>query len=387
MKDLLNTCAIMKQRIFLLIFIISGLATGSYGNSFIALDDTIQAIRLDELLEKGDSYDKQFDTYHAFLCYDAALQLDSASYIVRKVSQIQYKRGYYRACIQTLEKLDSDSVTHQDMKLKYNCFSNLNIADSALYWGKTIAETYPYDSDIIVKLAHHYNTVEQPDSALYYTQHYKEKDSTNIFVNRQQAFAFYQKGEYPEALNEYRKLLLMNDKTASAYYYTGLCYAKCDSLKLAYDNLLESAKLHHFNHPHVLSQLGLVCIELGITQDGIEYIQSAISLLQPDDNLMFTLKNSVATGYFKRCKYAECAQCLKECMEHNDSSVYTLYRLAQVYGLMKNTSLENRYYQEFIKKAEEKEDVHESLKDIIESARKRVKDIKEENFFKGQIEQ
>lgn len=383
MKDL----SIIKQRIFLLIFIVSGLSTRSYGNSFIVLDDTLHSIRLNELLEKGDFYDKQFDTYHASLCYDAALRLDSVSYIVRKVAQAQYKRGYYRACIQTLEKLDSDSIIHQDMKLRYNCFSNLDIVDSALYWGKTIAAAYPYDSDIIVKLAHHYNTVEQPDSALYYTQHYKENDSTNVFVNRQQAFAFYQKGKYTEALNEYRKLLLLNDKTGSVYYYAGLCYAKCDSLELAYDNLLESAKLHNFNHPHVLSQLGIVCIELGITQDGIGYIQNAISLLQPDDNLMFTLKNSVATGYFKRHKYAECAQYLKECMEHNDSSVYTLYRLAQVYGLMKNTSLEDKYYQKFIRKAEEKEEIHESLKSLIERARKRVKDIKEENFFKGQIEQ
>lgn len=374
----------MKQRLFLLIFILFGQAAGSYADSFTALHDTVQTVRL--LLEKGDAYDKQFDTYHALLCYDAALQQDSASHIVRKVAQAQYKRGYYQACIQTLERLDRDSVAHQDMKLRYNCFSNLNIVDSALYWGKTIAEKYPYDSDIIVKLAHHYNTVEQPDSALYYTQNYMIKDSTNIFVNRQQAFATFQKGEYSEALHEYLKLLSLNDHTASVYYYTGLCYARCDSLEQAYNNLLKSAELHQFKHPHVLSQLGIVCIELGITQDGIEYIQSAISLLQPSDKLMFTLKNTLATGYFKKRKYAECAQYLKECMAHDKSSVYTAYRLAQVYGLMNNSALESRYYQEFIRKAEEKEDVHESLKNLIESARKRVREIKEENFFKGQIE-
>lgn len=377
----------MKQWVLYLILIISGLAINSYGNTFIILDDSFKTARLCELLEKGDDYDRKYDTYNAFLCYDAALQLDSSSHIVRKVAMSQYKRGYYHACAQILGKLNRDSINHQDMRLKYNCFSNLEIVDSALYWGKTIAEKYPYDSDIIVKLAHHYNSVEQPDSALYYTQNYREKDSTNIFVNRQQAFAFYQKGKYSEAQNEYRKLLSLNDKTASVYYYMGLCYAKCDSMGLAYDNLLEAAKLYQFNQPHILSQLGIVCIDLGMSEEGIVYIQKAISLLQPKDNLMFTLTNSIANGYFKKHKYAECVKYLKESMKYNEGSIYTLYRLAQVYGLMGNTAQENRYYQEFIKKAESKEKVRESLKNLIEYAKDRVRNIKEENFFKGQIDQ
>lgn len=365
---------------------IVGLVSEGYGNTLISLDDSLKAARLHELLEKGDEYDQQFDTYHAFLCYDAALRLDSSSHVVRKAALSQYKRGYYQTCAQILGKLDSDSLNHQDMKLKYNCFLNLEMADSALCLGKTIAEKYPYDSDIIVKLANHYNFAGQPDSALYYTRNYREKDSTDIFVNRQQAFALYLKGKYSEALNEYRHLLSLSDKTASLYYYMGLCYTKCDSLGRAYDNLLESAKLSKFNQPYILSQLGIVCIDVGMAEDGIEYLQKAISLLRPDDDLMFTLTNSIANGYFKKHKYAECVKYLKESMEYNEESIYGLYRLAQAYGLMKDTAQENRYYQEFIKKAESKADVSESLENLIESAKNRVREIEEGDVFKEQID-
>lgn len=56
----------MKQRVLYLILIISGLAIKSYGNTFITLDDSLKTTRLCELLEKGDDYDRQYDTYHAF---------------------------------------------------------------------------------------------------------------------------------------------------------------------------------------------------------------------------------------------------------------------------------------------------------------------------------
>ncbi|MCD8310649.1 MAG: hypothetical protein LUB83_05495 [Prevotellaceae bacterium] len=348
--------------------------------------DSIQTARLHELVKQGDAYDSQYDTYHAFLCYQAALQLDSTSSIVRKVAQVQYKRGYYRDCIKALEMLHVDSINHQDMKLRYNCYANLDEGSKAVYWGKRMAEEYPYDSEIIVGLAHHYNNAEQPDSALYYTRRYNRNDSTNIFVNRQEAFALYQQGAYTEALTAYRKLLALADSTASLYYYTGLCYAQCDSLELAYKSLLQSAKMEDFGHPHVLSQLGIVTIGLGFVDEGIDYLQKAISLLLPDDQLMYTLTSTIANGYFKWRKYADCAAYLKKSMEYKDNSAYTLFRLGQVYGLMNDTSQESSYYQAFIERAEADEEAREGYEELIENARKRIKEIKEEKFFKGETD-
>lgn len=369
----------MRLKVFFLALSVMGLIANVYGKYAEPLD----TLSLKELLNKGEEYEKQYDTYHALLCYEAALSLDSTLNSVRKVAQCQYKRGLYRGCIRTLAVLDEDSVSHQDMKLRYNCYSNLDSKDSAVYWGNAIAEKYPYDSEVIARMASFYNTAELPDSALRYTQRYKERDSTNVFVNRQQAFAYYQKGAYADALDEYRQLLSMKDDASSVYYYAGLCYAKCDSVAQAYDLLLKAARLQEFSNPHVVSQLGVVCIDYGLPDEGIGYIQKAISLFKPNAQLMFTLTNTLASAYFKKYKYAECVQYLKEALEYNDASVYTLYKLAQVYGVMENTAQEKIYYRRFVEKAEKKEEVRVSLNRLIESAKERIKEIQEEEFFKG----
>lgn len=379
MKLRLATKGFMREKALFLVLCAMGLTANVYGKH-AAPPDTLS---LRELLSKGEEYEKQYDTYHALLCYEAALRLDSALSTVRKVAQCRYKRGHYRDCIRTLAVLDKDSVNHQDMRMRYNCYSSLDSRDSAVYWGNAISESYPYDSEVIARMASHYNAMELPDSALRYTQRYKERDSTNIFVNRQQAFAFYQKGAYADALDEYRKLLSMKDDEASVYYYAGLCYAKCDSVEQAYDHLLKAARLQEFNNPHVVSQLGVVCIDYGLPDEGIAYIQKAMSLFKPNEQLMFTLTNTLAGAYFKKHKYDECVQYLKEALAYNENSVYTLYKLAQVYGVMENTPLESTYYRRFVEKAEKKEDVRVSLSKFIESAKERIKEIREEEFFQG----
>lgn len=344
--------------------------------------DSIRQSSQQLLLQKGDSCEQQYDTYHALHYYEAAMQLCATPATIRKVAYCQYKRGHFEECIRLLERVEQDSIDHRDMKTKYNCYDNLALKDSALYWGNRLLERYPNDDDMVAKLAHYYNEALLPDSALRYTESYRQTDSTNIFVNRQHAFAYYQKGEFGNALAEYRKLLELNDRTASVYYYAGLCYAKCDSIGEAYDCLLEAARQHHFNHPHVLAQLGIVSIEASIPE-GIEYVQKAIELLQPDDLLMFTLNNAIANGYLKRLKFEPCIRYLKTCLQYNPNHTYTLYKLAQAYGYMKDTAHEKLYYQKFIEQAEQKKQVSDSMGALIVEARMRVKKIKEEDFFKG----
>lgn len=355
------------------------LGTGSLGKT-LASDSIPQSAQWENLLHKGDSCELLSDTYHALQYYQEALALLPLPPAIRKTAQCQYNRGHYEDCLRTLDLLRKDSIGHQDMKLQYNCYINLNHKDSILSLGNDILEKYPYDSKVTETLAQYYNTSELPDSALHYTQKYKQKDSTNIFVNRQQAFAFYQKQEYARALEEYRQLVALNDSSTSTIYYSGLCYAQCDSLLPAYKCLLKAAERHKFNHPNILSQLGIVCVEIGIPS-GVEYLQKAIELIKPEDKLLFNLTNTLAEGYLKIRKYDECVKCLKECQTYDSSTPNTVFRLAQAYGLMGNTKMEKQAYQQFIRMAEQEKDSGSSWNTLIEDAKRRIRMIQEEEFF------
>ena len=207
-------------------------------------------------------------------------------------------------------------------------------------------------------------------------------DSTNVFINRQRAFSFYLKNEYEKALSLYRKLLFSQDNSGETYYYTGVCYAKIDSLNQAYDNLVKANQKKREN-PYILSQLGLIGIKIGFKDEGIKYIQKAITLLQPDTTLMFALNEAVSDAYFSRHKYRESICYLNRCLEIVPSSLFSIYKIARIYGILKDTKKEKLYYQRFVNSVDLSDNgVTEVIKRSYKEAQNRLQAIKEEEFFK-----
>ena len=253
--------------------------------------------------------------------------------------------------------------------------------------GKRIVDEYPFDSEIIASLASTYNMQEEPDSALSVTEKYVSNDSTNIFINRQRAFSYYLKKEYEKALTLYQKLLQAQDNSSETYYYAGLCYAQMDSLNQAYDNLVQANHIKEKN-PYILSQLGLIGIKLGFKDDGIKYIQEAMTLLQPDTTLMFTLNDAISDAYFSRHKYQESIYYLNQCLDIDPSSLFSIYKIARTYGILKDSKNEKAYYLRFINSVDSmKNEVTETMKRLYKEAQNRLQAIKEEEFFKYGIPQ
>lgn len=332
----------------------------------------------------GDSLENKYNYQEALKWYTKSYDLDSNLCSVRRIAQCFMKRGEYEQSKHYLNLIPLDSLTHSDLRFKYNLYMKVSEIDSAFILGKEILNKYPYDGDILSSLASNYNKNEMPDSALYLINNYRLNDSTNIFVNRQLAFSYYLKKEYSKALKEYNNLLSLNDASVQTYYYLGLCYAELDSLNQAYDNLYIANEKEKDN-PYILSQLGLVSIKVGFKDDGVKYIQDAISLYMPDNNLLFGLYDAISDAYFSRRKYYDCIENLKKCIELNPSYLYTYYKIAQTYGLAKNLKNEKKYYTEFLKRAKEANEISKTMNLFIDEAERRLKYIKEDEFFKNGI--
>lgn len=329
----------------------------------------------------GDSLENRYNYKEALEWYKKSYDLNQNLNSVRRIAQCLMKRGQYEQSMCYFNLIPSDSLIHSDFRFKYNLYTKISNVDSLFVLGKEILNKYPYDGDILANLTSMYNKMEMPDSALYYINQYILNDSTNIFVNRQLAFSYFLKKEYLNALNVYNKLQSLHDVNAQTYYYSGLCYAQLDSLNQAYDNLYMANEKEKEN-PVILSQLGLISVKLGFKEDGIKYIEDAISLYMPDDNLMFNLYDAVSDAYFSRHKYNDCIEGLNRCLQLNSSYFYTYYKIARTYGAMKDRKKEKLYYNKFIKMVESSSEVSETMKYFVDEAKRRLEHIKEDEFFR-----
>lgn len=341
-------------------------------------------IEIQTLVKEADSCRMSNNLYRALKLYEEAYQREASTETLRAIIQCHYERGSYQRCIDLYRNVSPDSLTVKDLKMKFFCFSNIAQADSTVHYGQLANSADPYDCKIVSKLAHHYNTIQLPDTALHIADRYCRIDSTNVFVNRQKAHALYLIGDYPKALHEYRRLKHWGDRNESTLYYLALCYAKTDSLYLAYENLNEAAKLNNYENPSILSQLGTVAVELGIIGEGIGYIEKSIELMQPDGKLLFSLTNTMAEGCFKWGKYEKSISYMKQSLKYPDSNVYVYYRIAQAYGMMKKLKEEQEYYQIFVDKAQKEPSPSPIMKECIEYAQYRILKITETLFFQGE---
>lgn len=333
---------------------------------------------------KGDSLEYEYKYFEALQYYKASYEINHNLNALRRIMHCLIKRGQYTEAKQYFTLIPLDSITHSDLRLKFNIYSKTSSRDSLLKIGKEILNRYPYDAGILSNLASFYNEQQIPDSALYYIDKFITTDSTNIFVNRQLAFSFYLKKQYKEALKIYNRLLSLEDLNAQTYYYAGVCYAQLDSLNLAFD-MLTIANDKEVANPVILSQLGMTCNKLGFKDDGIKYMQDAISLYMPDKTLLFSLYDTISDAYFSRRKYYDCIENLKKCIELNPSYLYTYYKIARTYGLAKNLKNEKKYYTEFLKKAKESNEINKTMNLFINEAERRLRCIKEDDFFKKGI--
>ena len=371
---------LMRPRIILLSHLLIALCLSSM--SAQAEDNTSD---IKSLVYEADSCRQSNDLYRALKLYEEAYAQDSSALLMRRIIQCHYDRGGYQRCIALYSSISPDSIVTSDLKMKFLCFSNIALMDSAIHYGRMANIADPHDCKIVSKLASHYNKTQQPDTALHITSLYCQYDSTNVFVNRQKAHSLYLMEDYEGALHEYKKLKRNEDINESTLYYLALCYAKSDSLYQAYENYKAAAEIGHYENPHIMAQLGIVATELGLAIEGVEYIEQSIKMMQPDEKLMYALTKTLGKGYFDCRQYDKAITCMKQSLKYPDSDLYTYYRIAQAYGMKKEPKSEREYYQKFVDKAQKDPSPSSTLKERIEYANERINKITETLFFQGEL--
>ena len=165
----------------------------------------------------------------------------------------------------TLAKKDSSATV---LRLMAESMEGLNMPIESMLCYISIIRKYPSDYLSVARLGSILNTMQDYEGAIALTEGYRQMDSTNVKVNRQNALAYCLHKNYPMAIKRYQDLTSQGDSTLLTCYYLGVSYYATKEYFKARDWLLK-AKSRQSPSANLLYYLGRSCSKTLWKQDGL----------------------------------------------------------------------------------------------------------------------
>lgn len=269
--------------------------------------------------------------------------------------------------------------------------------DAALGCYHVIQDKYPDDYLAAAKLGQIYNAMQFYEYAIEATEKYREADTTNVVVNRQNAQAYCLSGDYPMAIKRYEYLVGQRDSSFHTYYYLGVSYYATEKFYEAHD-MLEIARKYDPENVNLLYYLGRACAKTSWKKQGIEYLETAIDLSLPKDSAMTRLYKGLRDCCRLGREPAKSIQAAKDQYKYDKTNHKLLYDIAIDYLFMKDNKNATHYLEVFLKtrpkdtketaieinkKGEVEVNMEYYYRSAMETLKKLKQKAKEEDFFKN----
>lgn len=315
-------------------------------------------------------------------------------YISLLLTQQKYQDALGESSLMT--ENDSSAIV---LHLQAQSFEGMNEPLPAAGCYYVIQEKYPDDYLAAAKLGAINIGGSYFDEAIEATEKYRQIDSTNIAVNRQNALAYCLKKEYDKAIQRYEYLISQGDSSFHTCYYLGISYYAAEQYYEAHD-LLEAARKYEPENINLLYYLGRACAKTSWKKQGVEYLEKAINLTVPQDSTMKRLYIGMADCYKLAEMPKEQIESIRERYRKYDKQNHKLlYDIAYIYFYwLKDKKNAERYLEAFLKtrpkeekeentKLNEKGELVLDINNYYNAATNWLKDIqskdKVENFFMG----
>lgn len=154
-------------------------------------------------------------------------------------------------------------------------------------------------------------------------------------------------------------------------YDLGRCYYIADELPItAYKLMFKAAEIKEFKDGNSLTQLGYICIDIGLYEKGAYYLKLAEDAFMPSQKLISSMYGNMEKGFVQCSKYDKAIDTLKRHLTSVPTAYYVYYKLAQVYKLKKDFDNEAFYLHEFLKHSSTDD---KNVNSMREMANKRLK--------------
>ena len=272
----------------------------------------------------------------------------------------KYVRIQYINLLKSLQKFrdalgESSLMTEKDssaiaLHLQAQSFEGMGEPLPAAGCYYNIQEKYPSDYLAAAKLGAINIAGSYFDEAIEATEKYRQIDTTNIAVNRQNALAYCLKQDYPTAIRRYQYLVNQGDSSFHTCYYLGISYYAIERYYEAHD-FLEAARKYDPENVNLLYYLGRACAKTSWKKQGVEYLEQAINLSIPKDSSMTRLYIGMTDCYKMAQMYKEQLASMKERYQKYDRQNHKiLYDMAHLsFSALKDKKSTERYLEAFLK--------------------------------------
>lgn len=282
--------------------------------------------------------------------YEHALDLNPENkyvriqYISLLLSQQKFSEALGESSLMT-EKDSSAIVLH----LQAQSFEGMGELLPAAGCYYNIQAKYPDDYLAASKLGALNISGSYFDEAIEATEKYRQIDSTNISVNRQNALAYCLKQDYPTAIQRYEYLVSQGDSSFHTCYYLGISYYAAEKYYEAHDfwkspvNMIPTISISFITSVAPVPKLP--------GKRGRRLSGKAIDLSIPKDSSMTRLYIGMTDCYKMAQMYKEQIASIKERYQRYDKQNHKLlYDMAYIYFYdLKDKKNAERYLEAFLK--------------------------------------
>lgn len=348
-------------------------------------------LELGECSKLAGKFNESLKYYEDFLKLNPEHTYAQTQYINLLFMLDKYRQAK-KACEEALA-VDSSTIY---LKLMAQCNEGLLEPLSARDCYEKVIIREPEDFFSVSKLAGIYIQTDDVPKAIDLTEEFRKRDSTNIYVNRQNAQAYCLLGEYDKAIERYEKILSLGDSTRLTTYYAGMSYFAKEFYFEAHD-CLEVALKYDPKNVNILYYLGRACAKTSWKEKGVEYMKMALEYTIPTDENLGKLYAGLAECYQRNREWKNYVSTMLTQRKYEPNKHALLYRIGAAYqDLLKDDKNAERYLEMYLKT--KPQDLDESVtmegntivvddKTTYKVAERRLSDIRKERFFKEGIKE
>lgn len=337
-------------------------------------------------------------------CYAKAVALSPENKFFRQqhIRTLLASENYEAARDASYGWLERDTVSTIGYKFLGMAYEGLGKTDPEAKINAFLAYNTAYNKDsldaqTVALIASIFNHNEQFFDAVAITETYRLTDSVNVDVNRQNAKAYCMLKDYDKAVNRYEVLKTLGDQSFTTLYYLGISYYGQEWFYGAQENLALAYKKNPTD-VNLLYYLAKSCARTSWKEEGINYMKKAIEqteeMTEEMDSVVVRLYEGLVDCYerWHLSNPYEAIEIMKK--TYGMTKRYILfYKIAEVYDRQEDYANAVHYYEKYM--ALVPKDKQVALDDEgnvligyttkYQMAQKRIKEIKEESFFRDGI--
>lgn len=361
-----------------------------HASHFLFKADSLNPEDLQILKTIAGVYKTKGNNTKAIAYYEKCLALDSSNVYPRiQIANIRYEEGNYTDALNNYLILHQyDPTNYYFNKQLGKCYRKLDNKDMAMQHFTKAIEQNPEDINTTYILASLLIEEEQYDSAEILVDNILELDSSNTRIIKQKGYIKFLENSFDESVKWFKKALEYNDTSELTYKILGMSYYRNAYYDSAIASLSKAYQLDT-NDVEVVYFIGVSYGLLLEEEKGLEYLNKAMELIIPSKDIMVNIYGKTGELYNAIGEYNKALlQYLTPHYFYPNEPVLLFY-IAIQYDYMTKYDKALKYYERFLSNTNT--EFETELPDGMtvsynEYARKRVKAINEELFFRGKIE-